>query len=229
MKRFLIKLSGEALSDENKVYSPDRVAIFADFLCRMNQTYGGVVVVVGGGNLLRGRDQTICPDRVKADQVGMLATVMNAMTLGVNVESQGASVLVMSAVQNQFVRSYDVFEARSFLDRSGIVFVAGGTANPFVSTDFSSVIRSLELNVDEMLKGTSVYGVYDKDPKKFDDAKKYDIISGTDYLAQRLEVVECSAVELAVCNYLPINVFNVLSKESRDRILSGEKEGSLIS
>lgn len=227
-KKFLLKLSGEALSEGGDVYSVRRLSDFSDFLFQMNLNFGGLVVVVGGGNLLRGRDQSVCSDRVRADQVGMLATIMNAMTLGMAVADLGAHVCVMSSVQCQFVLTYDVFEARSILEKSGIVFVAGGTANPFVSTDLSSVIRALELNVDEVLKGTSVDGVYDKDPKKFGDAQKYGTIGASEYLANRLQVLESSAVDLASSYKLSMRVFNLLSEESRSRILLGQEEGTLI-
>jgi uridylate kinase len=186
-------------------------------------------IVVGGGNFWRGRSSTHM-DRVTADHMGMLATTMNALALADALDQAGVENRVQNAVQMQqisepFIRK----RAIRHLEKGRVLVFAGGTGNPYFTTDSAAVLRGLEINADAILKATKVDGVYDKDPVKFPDAVKYDQISYADVLVKNLGVMDATAVALCRDNNLPVIVFDIGNPINIADIAAGKKIGTVIS
>jgi uridylate kinase len=192
----------------------------------------GIAIVVGGGNILRGSQaDDLGVERVQADQMGMLATVINALALQDVLEKRGMPARVqtavnMGAVAEPFIRK----RAIKHLDRGRIVIFAGGTGSPFFSTDTAAALRASEINADRLLKATKVNGIYDKDPVKFPDAKFLPSLSYSDVLDKRLKVMDSAAFVLCMDNKIPIVVFNMLERGNLAKLLlKGENIGSTVS
>jgi uridylate kinase len=230
-RRVLIKLSGEALmGNQEHGISPavlDRIAAETQQICEQGIE---VAMVIGGGNMLRGAAlATRGMDRVTADHMGMLATVINALALQDAIERVGRPVRVMSAIKiNQICEDYIRRRAVRHLEKGRVVVFAAGTGNPFFTTDSAASLRAIEINADLMIKATKVDGVYSADPKLRPEAVRYETLSYDQVLDQRLEVMDATAVVLCRDNHMPLRVIDMGRPESLLRAVMGESEGTLV-
>jgi uridylate kinase len=229
--RILLKLSGEVMAGQAGFgVDPERVATLADEVAEVAATGLQIGLVVGGGNFFRGVAAAARQmDRVTADHMGMLATVINALALQDSLERAGVPTRVMTAIQmHQVAEPYIRRRAIRHLDKGRIVIFAAGTSNPYFSTDTAATLRALEIHAEVIAKATRVDGVYDKDPLKHSDAKLYAEISYTEVLAQGLRVIDGSAVAMCRDNRLPVVVFNLNVRGNIMRMSMGEPIGTLI-
>jgi uridylate kinase len=230
-KRIILKLSGETLSPPGggACYDPDRVAAAADMLARLRDLGAQTGVVLGGGNIWRGRFSRDM-DPVNADQMGMLSTVMNALCLQDALERRGVPCAVFSAQEmNRFTRLYTARDARACLEEGGIALLSGGTGNPFFTTDTGAALRAAELKADAVFKGTTVDGVYDADPHKDPNARLLRDVSYADCIRLGLRVMDTAAFQL--CMERGVRVIRVFSMEDLDNVLkvaAGEPIGSVV-
>ncbi|MBQ7007164.1 MAG: UMP kinase [Oscillospiraceae bacterium] len=227
-KRVLIKLSGEALSGDKGfgLDYPSIVDVCKDIKAAVDLG-AEIAIVVGGGNFWRGRTSGDM-ERTRADQIGMLATVMNALSVADALEHLGVEVRVQTALQMQQVAEpYIRNKATRHLEKGRVVIFACGTGNPYFSTDTGAALRALEINADVMFKATMVDGVYDKDPKKYPDAVKYDTLTFTQILNDQLNVMDMTAATMCRDNKLPILVFD-MSEGNFVKAINGEKIGTLV-
>jgi uridylate kinase len=230
-ERILLKLSGEVLAGAGTFgIDAERVRQLAADVADVAR--GGVQlgIVVGGGNIFRGVAAAARNmDRVTADQMGMLATVINSLALQDALEQMGVATRVMSAIQmNQVAEPYIRRRAIRHLEKGRIVIFAGGTSNPYFSTDTAATLRALEIKAQVIAKATRVNGVYDKDPLKFPDAVMYPEISYLEVLSKGLGVMDASAVAMCRDNHLPILVFNLTTSGNIMRMSMGETIGTVI-
>lgn len=230
-KRVLLKLSGEALQGEQE-FGIDPKVLDAMAL-EVGQLVGiGVQVglVIGGGNLFRGAALSEAGlDRVTGDHMGMLATVMNALAMRDALERSNIHSRVMSAIpMSGIVEHYDRRQAIRHLEMGDVVVFAAGTGNPFFTTDSAACLRGIEIEADIVLKATNVDGVYDSDPKKNPDAKKYDTLTYDEVLERQLGVMDLTAICLARDHKMPLRVFNMVSPGIMGKIMVGEEEGTTI-
>ena len=228
-KRVLLKLSGEALAG-NKSTGLDFDTI--NRICRgIKKVYDAgieVGIVVGGGNFWRGRSGGNM-DRTRADHIGMLATTMNALAVGDCLETLGCDVRVQTAItMQQVAEPYIRNRAVRHLEKGRIVVFGCGTGNPFFSTDTAAALRAAEIEADVLLKATMVDGVYDKDPKKYDDAVKYDELTFSDILIKGLAVMDSTAAAMCKDNSIPIIVFGLNREDNIYDVLMGEKVGTIV-
>ena len=224
----LIKLSGEALAGD-KGFGLDypTVVEICENIKRAYELGAEIAIVVGGGNFWRGRSSGDM-ERTRADQIGMLATVMNALSVADALEKLGLEVRVQTALQMQQVAEpYIRNRATRHLEKGRIVIFACGTGNPFFSTDTAAALRAAEINADIIFKATMVDGVYNKDPKKYPDAVKYDTLTFTQVLTDQLNVMDMTAATMCRDNHLPILVFD-LKDGNIEKALSGEEIGTLV-
>mgnify|MGYP001276611989 FL=1 len=231
MKRYLLKLSGEALIGKyNYGIDPDIVNDISVNIVEVNKTKNQLAVVVGGGNIFRGAGLAEAGlDRVTGDNIGMLATVINSLALQDAIEKLGTQCRVMSAVRiNQISEDYIRRRAIRHLEKGRIVIFAAGTGNPFFTTDTAASLRAIEINADMVLKATKVDGVYDKDPEKDKSAKLYKKLSYNQVLHDELKVMDTTAVVLCKENNIPLRVFNMLKKGALMSIINGEEAGTII-
>ncbi len=230
-KRILLKLSGEALMSEEggsidaKIVK--RLATEIKELCDAGVEVG---LVIGGGNILRGAEQAAEGlNRVTGDQMGMLATVINALAMQDSLEHLGQQVRVMTALKiNQVCEDYIRRKAVRHLEKGRVVIFAAGTGNPFFTTDSAASLRAIEINAELMIKATKVQGVYSADPEKDKNAKFYSRITYDEALDQRLNVMDTTALVLCRENNVPMRVMNVFEPGSIMRLMQGEDIGSLI-
>ncbi|HEY8553664.1 MAG TPA: UMP kinase [Burkholderiales bacterium] len=230
-RRVLLKLSGEALmGGDAQGISRDAIERIAGELKAAAATGVQLAVVVGGGNIFRGVAPAAAGmDRASADYIGMLATVINALALQDALERAGVPVRVQSALRiDQVVESYVRRRAIRHLEQGRIVIFGAGTGNPFFTTDTAASLRAVEIGADIMLKATKVDGVYDRDPVRHPDAKRYTQISYNQALAERVGVMDATAIALCRDQNLPVRVFNMNNPGSLLRILRGEPEGTLM-
>src|SRR5689334_1837674 len=230
-KRILLKLSGEALAGAASFgIDADRVKALGREIADVAASGIQVGVVVGGGNIFRGVAAAAqCMDRVTGDHMGMLATVINSLAMSDALEQMGVATRVMSAIQmNQVAEPYIRRRAIRHLEKGRIVIFAGGTSNPYFSTDTAATLRALEIKAQVIAKATRVNGVYDKDPLKFNDAVMYPEVSYQEVLAKGLGVMDASAVAMCRDNQLPIIVFNLNVTGNIMRMSTGEPIGTLI-
>ncbi len=231
-KRILLKLSGEALA-ANQGFGVDtsRIHEIAAELADVHSLDIQIAIVVGGGNFFRGvADQAKDMDRVSADHMGMLATVINALALQDALEKRGVYTRVMSAIEmNQVAEPYIRRRAIRHLEKERIVIFAAGTGNPYFSTDTAASLRAMEIKADVIMKATKVDGIYDADPVLVKDAKMFDNISYLDIIKQGLRVMDTTAISLCKENNLPIVIFNLNRAGNIRRVVTGEKVGSLVS
>ena len=230
-KRILLKLSGEALAGEQKFgISTEVLNNFARQLKEVHDLGVELAVVIGGGNIFRGiaaQDQGF--ERATGDALGILATIMNAIALQNAIEKLGVPTRVLTAVQMpEIAEPYIRRRAIRHLEKGRIIILAGGTGNPYFTTDSGGALRALEINADILAKGTKVNGIYDKDPQKYTDAVKFDKISFDDTLSKDLRVMDAAALSLCRENQLPIIVFNVLEDGNIKKMVSGENIGTIV-
>ncbi len=231
-KRILLKLSGEALAaNQGFGVDPSRIHEVAAELADVQRLGIQIAVVVGGGNFFRGvAIQAKTMDRVSADHMGMLATVINALALQDALEKQGVHTRVQSAIEmNQVAEPFIRRRAMRHLEKGRVVIFAGGTGNPYFSTDTAASLRAMEIKADAILKATKVDGVYDADPMLVKDAKMFQTISYLDVLSKGLKVMDATAISLCRDNNLPIIIFNLNNHGNIRRVVLGEKVGSLVS
>ncbi len=230
--RVLLKLSGEALAaSQGFGVDSDRIHEIAAELQDVHSLGAQIAVVVGGGNFFRGlADQARNMDRVSADHMGMLATVINALALQDALEKRGVFTRVMTAIEmNQVAEPFIRRRAMRHLEKGRLVIFAAGTGNPYFSTDTAASLRAMEIKADVILKATKVDGIYDADPFIVKDAKMFDQISYMDVLKKGLKVMDATAISLCKDNNLPIIIFNLNRHGNIRRVLTGEKIGSLVS
>ncbi len=229
--RILLKLSGEALAGtQGYGLESNRVQEIAEELAEAQKLGAQIAIVVGGGNIFRGvAQQARDMDRVSADHMGMLATVINALALQDALEKQGAHTRIQSAiVMNQVAEPFIRRRAIRHLEKGRIVIFAGGTGNPYFSTDTAASLRAMEIKADVILKATKVDGVYDADPMLVPDAKRFSQISYMEVLKRGLKVMDSTAISLCKDNNLPIIVFKLGERGNIQRVILGEKVGSLV-
>ncbi|MEO8659223.1 MAG: UMP kinase [Bryobacteraceae bacterium] len=229
--RILLKLSGEVLAGQGSFgIDPERVKAMADEVAEVARTGVQIGLVVGGGNFFRGVAAAARNmDRVAADHMGMLATVINALALQDALEKAGIPTRVMTAIEmHQVAEPYIRRRAIRHLEKGRIVIFAAGTSNPYFSTDTAATLRALEIKAQIVAKATRVDGVYDKDPMQHADAVMYSTVSFNDVLAKALRVMDASAVAMCRDNNLPIMVFNLTRFGNIMRMAMGESVGTLI-
>jgi uridylate kinase len=229
--RVLVKLSGEALAgDKGYGIDLDVIQPIATEIARAAGMGAEICLVIGGGNIFRGlMAAETGMDRARADYVGMLATVMNALALQAAIERAGASARVLSAIPMPTVcEPYIRDKALDHLEKGRVVVFAGGTGNPFFTTDTAAVLRAAEMECHALFKGTKVDGVYSADPVKHPDARRYDRLSYDDVLTHDLKIMDGAAIALARDNGIPIIVFSIKSQGSLALVLQGEGSSTTI-
>ena len=230
-KKVLLKLSGESLGGKNKSgIDADVLRYFASQIAAAAQKKTQIAIVIGGGNIFRGlSSQAAEMDRVNADKMGMLATVINSLALADAVRNTGLDARVLTAFPIGTIGElYTKDTAMQYLKDGKVVIVAGGTGNPFFTTDTAAVLRAIEINADVILKGTRVDGVYDDDPEKNPQAKKFESITYREVIDKNLRVMDITAISMAMDNKLPIVVFDLGNKDNLIKIISGEKIGTTV-
>ena len=230
-RRILVKLSGEALmGDSDYGIDPAFLKRLASEIASVRELGVEVAVVIGGGNLFRGAGLARAGmDRVTADQMGMLATVMNSLALQDSLESIGVFVRVLSAVRiNQVCEDYIRRRAVRHLEKGRVCIFAAGTGNPFFTTDTAASLRAIEIEADLLLKATKVDGVYDSDPVVNPQARRYDRLSFDQVLDGRLNVMDATAIVLCRDNRLPLRVFDLNEAGALVRVARGEDVGTLV-
>lgn len=229
--RVLLKISGEYfVNDQGFGMSEKKLQEIADQLKEIHEEGVEVACVVGGGNIFRGKDgNTDTLEDTTAHQMGMLATAMNALALRDMLRSMDVLAEVLTSIPlGNIAKPYSADWARQLLTDGTVVICAGGTGNPFFTTDTAAVVRALETHCDIVLKGTQVDGVYDKDPEKFSDAKMYDTLGMDEAIRNGLGVMDATAFTLCKENKLPIAVFNVHKKGNLKKLIDGEACGTRI-
>jgi uridylate kinase len=230
-KRIVLKLSGEALAGERGFgLNAEKVAETTAEIAEIHALGVEVAIVVGGGNIFRGvAEHARAMDRVSADNMGMLATIINAIALQDALEQKGVQCRVMTAVfMNQIAEPYIRRRAVRHLEKGRVVIFAAGIGNPFFSTDTAASLRAMEIKADVLLKGTKVDGVYSADPKHDATAVKYDEITYMEILGKGLKIMDLTAVSLCKDNNLPMVIFNMNQPGNIKRVVMGEKVGSLV-
>jgi len=230
-KRILLKLSGEALMGEKQYgIDPKRLAEYAEEIKEVVEKGMQIAIVIGGGNIFRGlAGASNGMDRVQADHMGMLATVINGLALQSALEIKGVQTRLQSAIQiNEVAEPFIRRRAIRHLEKGRVVIFGGGTGNPYFTTDSAAVLRAIEIEADIILKGTRVDGIYTSDPEKNKDATKFDTISFNDVLRKGLKVMDTTAFTLSQENELPIIVFDMNKKGNLLRVLDGENVGTKV-
>lgn len=230
-RRVLLKLSGEALQGDH-LFGIDagKLARVAQEVASVTQLGVQVALVIGAGNLIRGAD--LCAagfDRISADQMGMLATVINGIALRDAISNKSVPVILMSAFGiPSIAEQADRAKAHEYMQRGHVVIFAGGTGNPLVTTDSAAALRGIEINADIVLKATKVEGVFDEDPIKNPNAEQFDQLSYEEVITRRLGVMDLTAILLCQDHGLPLRVFNMNKTGALKRIVMGEEVGTLI-
>jgi len=230
-RRILLKLSGEVLAgDQQFGIDPAMASRLASEIQSIHKLNVKIGLIIGAGNIFRGIEAaTKGMDRVTGDYLGMLATIMNAISLqdaleNVGVETRTLSAITVSQISEPYIRR----RALRHLDKNRVVIVAGGTGNPYFTTDTAAALRATELKAEVLLKGTKVDGVYDKDPITNGDAIKYDEIKYSEILNKNIRVMDLTAITLCKENSLPIQVFNINNSGDLKKIILGESIGTMI-
>jgi uridylate kinase len=229
--RVLLKLSGEALAGEKGIgYDFDTVGRLADEVVAVKETGATVGLVIGGGNIVRGSLLAKTGmDRVSADYMGMLGTVINALAVQDVLERKGVDTRVMTAIRmEELAEPYIRRRAVRHLEKGRTVIFAAGTGNPYFSTDTAAVLRAIQMKANVIIKATSVEGVYSADPKQDPNAKLYEEISFRDVIISELKVIDQTAITLCRENSLPLIVLNINSPGAMSRAVRGERVGTLV-
>jgi uridylate kinase len=228
-KRILLKISGEALmgTTQNFGINAEVLSTVATEIADAANLGVQVAVVVGGGNIFRGASGGM--DRATGDYVGMLATVMNAVSLQEAIERRGVVTRVQSAIpMSQLAEPYIRRRAIRHLEKGRVVIFAAGTGNPYFTTDTAAALRANEIGADVLLKATRVDGIYDKDPKEHKDARRYQTVRFTDALKQDLKVMDANAFALCRDNEMPIIVFDMTNRGNIERVVCGAPVGTTV-
>lgn len=231
-KRILLKFGGEALSGPDGFgIDPKRAAVVAQVVKDVYDLGVQIALVIGAGNLWRGSAGTKeGMERSTADHIGMVATVMNALAFKDALERSGVQTRVQTAIEMRAIAEpYIRLRAIRHMEKGRVVIVAGGTGNPYFTTDSAGALRAMELNTDVLIKATKVDAIYDADPKKNPDAKPFSHISYLDFLSMRLRVMDTTAVSLCMENNMPIVVLDFWQEQSVKRLVLGEQVGTMIS
>lgn len=228
-KRILLKLSGEVLSGSKGTgIDFDKTLEFAREIKEGVELGAEIAIVVGGGNFWRGKSNEYM-DRATSDYIGMMGTVMNALALGDAFKQIDVPVRVQTGVEmRQIAEFYIKDRAIRHLEKGRVVIFGCGTGSPFFSTDTASALRAAEIKADVLIKATKVDGVYDKDPKKYDDAVKYDEITYIDVINKKLNVMDTTAISLCMEENIPIKVFNILEKGNLRKVILDEEIGTIV-
>lgn len=230
-RRILLKLSGEALiGSQGFGVDPEAVARISQEIHEVHEAGIQIAMVVGGGNFIRGVAASAEGfDRVVADHMGMLATVINALALQDALEKRGTYTRVVTAIEmREIAEPFIRRRVIRHLEKGRLVILAAGTGSPYFSTDTAAALRGMEVKADVILKATQVDGVYDRDPRTSPDAKMFSRISYRDVLSRGLGVMDTTAISLCMDNSLPIIVFNLNVPGNLKRVVAGEKVGSLV-
>ncbi len=228
-KRIILKLSGEVLAGDKKTgIDFDRTIEIAKEIKECVDLGYEIGIVVGGGNFWRGKSNEYM-DRATSDYIGMMGTVMNALALGDAFKQIGTPVRVQTGVEmRQIAEFYIKDRAIRHLEKGRVVVFGCGTGSPFFSTDTASSLRAAEINADILVKATKVDGVYDKDPKKYEDAKRFKDITYIDVLNKKLNVMDSTAISLCMDEDIPILVFNINKKGNLAKVLEGKGTSTLV-
>jgi uridylate kinase len=230
-KRILLKLSGESLmGDQAYGIAPQMLKYYAKQIKIAVEHKIQLAVVIGGGNIFRGMDgEGSGIERVQGDYMGMMATCINGMALQSALETMGVYTRLITAIEmRQIAEPYIRRRAIRHLEKGRVIIFAAGTGNPYFTTDSAAALRASELSVDVILKGTRVDGIYDKDPLKYPDAKKFDHLSFDEVISKGLEVMDMTAFTMCKENHMPIIVFDVNQPMNFEHIIKGEKIGTLV-
>jgi uridylate kinase len=230
-RRVLLKLSGEALmGDLNYGIEPEVIQRIASEIATAREAGVEIAIVIGGGNIFRGAGLARAGiDRATGDHMGMLATIMNALAIQDALESINVFARVMSALQiNSICEDYIRRRAVRHLEKGRVVILAAGIGNPFFTTDTAASLRAIEIGADALLKATKVDGVYDSDPISNPDAKKFEIISYDQILADKLTVMDATAIVMCRDNDLPLRIFDLTRPNALVRAMSGDKIGTVV-
>ncbi len=230
-KRVLLKLSGEALMGD-KLFGIDNVRL-AQYASEIKKLYGQteLAIVIGGGNIFRGvQAEKGGMDRTQGDYMGMLATMINSMALQAALEKEGMHTRLVSAIEmREIAEPFIKRRATRHLEKGRVVIFGAGTGNPYFTTDSAAALRAIEMQADVILKGTRVDGIYNADPEKNADAVKYDSISFDDAYNKGLSIMDMTAFTLCKENDVPIIVFDMNTKGNLEKVVNGEKIGTLVS
>lgn len=229
MKRVMLKLSGEALAGDKKTgFDEDTVRMVALQVKKLVSDHYEVGIVIGGGNFWRGRSSERI-DRTKADQIGMLATVMNCIYVSEIFRSEGMKTNILTPFEvGTFTKPFSKDRANKYFEKGMVVFFAGGTGHPYFSTDTGVVLRAVEVEAEAILLAKAVDGVYDSDPVVNPDAKRFDTISIEEVVEKKLQVVDLTASILAMENHMPMYVFSLNEKDSIVNTVTGNFNGTRI-
>ena len=230
-KKILLKLSGEALMGEQEFgISSDVITSYAKQIKEIVDLGVEVSIVIGGGNIFRGISGAAQGvDRVTGDHMGMLATVINSLALQNSIEKLGVPTRVQTAIEMPKVAEpFIKRRAQRHLEKGRVVIFGAGTGNPYFTTDTAAALRAIEMETDVVIKATKVDGIYDKDPVKYPDAKKYETVTYNEVLAKDLKVMDATAISLCRENKLPIIVFNSLDEGNLKKVVMGEHIGTTV-
>ena len=228
-KRILLKLSGEVLAGkkENGIDFDRTLSIAKEIKTCVELGYE-IAIVVGGGNFWRGKSNEYM-DRATSDYIGMMGTVMNALALGDAFKQINVPVRVQTGVEmRQIAEFYIKDRAIRHLEKGRVVIFGCGTGSPFFSTDTASSLRAAEIKADILIKATKVDGIYDKDPKKYEDATQYEKITYIDVLNKKLNVMDSTAISLCMEENIPIQVFNINTPGNLEKVITGQKIGTIV-
>jgi len=231
-KRILLKLSGEALLGKNGGFGirKDALAFISGEIKEVVSRGVEIGIVLGGGNIFRGSSEAASGmDKTTADEMGMLATVINGLALQDSLVRLGIDTRLMTAFEvKSFAEPYVKRRAKRHLEKGRVIILAGGTGNPYFTTDTAAVLRALEIEAEVLLKGTKVDGVYSSDPAKDHTSKRYDEITFIDVINQGLRVMDTTAISMCMENNLPIIVFDIFEKGNLVKVLMGERVGTYV-
>lgn len=228
IKRVILKLSGEALAKKEGGYNDELIENIANQVKTIVDKGTDVGVVIGGGNYWRGRSNDNI-DRTKADQIGMLATIMNCIYVSEIFRSQGLKTNILTPFEcGSMTKLFSKDRANKYFEKGMVVFFAGGTGHPYFSTDTDIVLRAIELDADAILLAKAIDGIYDSDPKLNPEAKKYDIISINEVVEKKLGVIDMTASVMCMENKMPLMVFGLEEENSIVNALSGKFNGTVV-
>ena len=231
-KRILLKLSGESLQgNDNYGINPEKLSYYGNQVKEIVDSGTEVGIVMGGGNIFRGLEGTEKGfDRVKGDQMGMLATVINSLALESELQSADYSARVFTSIRMEPVGElYHKDKVVKNMEEGTVCILAGGTGNPFFTTDTAAALRAVETGCDALLKGTRVNGVYSEDPEKSDEAEKFDHISFEEAITRQLRIMDQTAFTMCRENNMPVVVFNINNPGDLLKVVKGQKVGTLVS
>ena len=228
IKRVILKLSGEALAKKDGGYNDELIENIANQVKTIVDKGTDVGVVIGGGNYWRGRSNDNI-DRTKADQIGMLATIMNCIYVSEIFRSQGLKTNILTPFEcGSMTKLFSKDRAKKYFEKGMVVFFAGGTGHPYFSTDTGIVLRAIELDADAILLAKAIDGIYDSDPKLNPEAKKYDTISINEVVEKKLGVIDMTASVMCMENKMPLMVFGLEEENSIVNALSGKFNGTVV-